>query len=447
MKKLVFLSLSFFCMLAVSNNANAQLLKKLKQKLENAAAAPGGSSNDAVDNGSGGNYELASYENLKKWKPAKNVEAALAKYKFEVGDMEFDLEDAAARSKAKTAEYNKWAKIVLLFDAATGKVFNQYKSVSSSINGSYTVADNKIEIKNGNGTVFEVLEKGKNYCFKVTTSQGTGYLSMVSQDKTKLDKEDAELASAVQLTYTSKFNNKEYYVLSGPNVVSARNDSYSMTYSDITKNKFRYTYIEEHTYTAEDIIFTEFPVEKIKTETFKAVRTSNATYLDFELDGEYDIEKHIQRDNKITIKKTEKVFRVYVGFDASASAKHLAELIVQSSTAAQKAKYDKIKAGFEQSITAMKYEEGAAERAAKASNGAAKENLASITVRSRKNYEFTIEEIPAAGSGCSYQTYTFRTNGTYKFITFCVGSTVKIKGGQTLFVVKKSDNGTEYNVN
>jgi DNA helicase HerA-like ATPase len=235
-------------------------------------------------------------------------------------------------------------------------------------------------------------------------------------------------------------------VLSGANVVGARNDAYSSTYSDVTKNKFRYTYIEEHTYTAEDIIFTEFPVEKIKTETFKAIRTSNATYLDFELEGEYDIENHIQREGKITIKKTNKIFRTYVGFDASANAKRLAELIVQNSTAAQKAKYEKIKGGFEQSIAAMKFEEEAAERAAKASSGAAKENLASITVRSRKDYEFTIEEIPAAGSGCRYKTYTFRTNGTYKFLTFCVGSTVKIKDGQTLFVVKKSDNGTEFNV-
>ena len=175
-----------------------------------------------------------------------------------------------------------------------------------------------------------------------------------------------------------------------------------------------------------------------------------STYTNFEFiicddcstDGTYEIENHIQADNKLTITKTPKVYKAYVGFNAADNAKRLAEIIAKNGTATQQAEYNKIKGAFEKLIASLKVEENAEERASKAATNAARENLAGIQIYNKKGYEVTIEEIPASNAkGCEYKSYKIKTDKT---ITLCVGSTVKIKGGETLFTVTKSQDGTTY---
>ena len=438
MKKLPIYLATIICLTFICTNANAQLLKKLKEKV-NAAAA--GNSNNAESQGDG--YEIVTYENISKWKSAKDFTSAIANYKFKPERMEFDLPDFSQRTQKADAEYTpNWHTSIFIFEA-NNTFFDQSPYRGKANSGTYTLTGNTVEVKNNSGgKKFEVLQKGKNYCFKIQTNSGTGYISIKLIPKTDIEKQDASFATNITNTLKSKFNNKDYYIVSGENATSARNSAYSETNYYITNKKLRSTYTEKHNYTPEDIIYTELPVEKIKVSTIMASRNSTSTYLEFELDGTYEIENHIQADNKLTITKTPKVYKAYVGFNAADNAKRLAEIIAKNGTATQQAEYNKIKGGFEKLIASLKAEENAEAKASKAATNAARENLAGIQIYNKKGYEVTIEEIPVANAkGCEYKSYKIKTDKT---ITFCVGSTIKIKGGETLFTVSKSQDGSTY---
>ncbi len=428
----------------VSQNANAQLFKKLKEKINNAATS------GAVDNNTSSDSELerVEYETIKQWKPAKDFASSIANNKYKLERMVFDIADYNQRFDAQDAEFNaNWSNSTFLFEA-DNKFFDNSYNRGKANSGTYTLTGNLVETRSntGGGKKFEVLQKGKNFCFKIQTSKGTGYITVRTIPKTDVEKKDASFASNITRTITSKLNNKNYYIVGGDNALGARNDAYSNTYYYIANKIFRSTYIEEHSYTDDDIIFTEFPVEKIKTETFKAIANSTSTFLEFELDGTYDVENHIQKNGKLTVTKTNKIFSAYVGFRAANSAKNLADLIIKNGSADQKAKYEKIKNNFEKTITALKSAELTDERASNAANNAARENMATITLKNQKG-KFDIEEIPAAGNkNCTYQSYTFRGDETQRTITFCIGSTVKIKGGEVLFTVTKAQQNSTYTI-
>jgi len=428
----IILTFAVMCNLAAFHSAtHAQFLKNLKDKV-----------NETIDNANDANdvkYERASYENFKQWKPAKNFTEAFEKYNLEVGDMDFDLSGSEERSKAMSTEYDKWSKHIYLFDAKTANVYNTHNQ--KGLVGAYTVTGNIVEIKNASGAVtkFEVLQKGKNYCFRVNTPSGVGYLSMIRQPKSDIEKTDAEFATFVHLTHISKLNNKPYYVL--------RNFKNGVGNHIIKDNKLRYTEIIDRSYSRTDITFIEFPVESIKLETMKPSRNSTNVYLEFEVDGNYEVERHLAGQDKIEISKIDKVYKTELGYGSTDNLKAFIDLIARNANAAQKAKYDGIKSKLAADIkkidTELAAEIARIEQANQRSSEAAKEKFVTITLVNKKLSKFDVEEIPTNGE-CTYQSYTFRADEKQRTITFCVGSTVKIKNGKTLFVAKKADNGTQF---
>ncbi len=436
MKKLI---IAITCTTLFCTTANAQLLKRLKEKVANAASGVSTANNNSDSEGSG--YERVDYETISKWKPAKDFAASIADNKFHLESMVYDLPDFSKRLNLADNEFiANWNASTYLF-GLNNNFFDQNPYKKN--NGSYTLTGNVVEVKNNSGgKKFEVLQKGKNFCFKIQTNAGTGYISVKTIRRTDIEKQDASFATNILRTIKSNFNNKDYFIVSGDNATTARNSAYSETNYYITNKKLRSTYTEKHNYTPEDIIYAELPIEKIKISTITATRNTTSTFLEFELDGIYDIENHIQADKKISIAKTAKIYKAYVGFNAADNAKKLADIIVKNASTSQQAEFNKIKNGFDKQIAKLKAEETLEELASKNATTAEREKLAGIQLYNKKGYEITIEEIPSSNAnGCTYKSYKIKSDKT---ITFCLGSTVKIKGGETLFTVTKSQDGTSY---
>lgn len=406
----------------VTTNAQAQLLKKLKEKVNNAST--GSSSSN------GGSYSEQFAK--KKYK----VDAYLQEENFE-------------KANKLNSKLQKIFSHTLFFDADNTFYFiNSEKQVV--LTGNYTLDNNKLKFTsptfNAEGKLYTSSREDEGVIFFPFNYEGDELkLRMYPYNKTEVESLGRNAAKGSQHSFYSQHNKKTYFI-SNDAVSPQYQGSDKFEFLDVVNGTHLYKYyINEHnSMSPADATITKIPLSSLQMGNFKLTRSGSFMIISIPYSGESEVEEHEPKELKVKKQTGALVLESLNG----TSIAMLTDLIVKSVNTSQRNEFNTtVKANYLALKDKFEKEIAAADAKQKISGDKKREHLVSRTFGNSRNYTLEVEVITPADAPCGafYGKYSFIKGGN-KMLTFCVGSTIKIKGGEVLFIADKSQDRTSYNI-
>lgn len=422
MKKLFIALITFLSFTLIFANANAQLLKKLKDKVNNAATGSTSSSSESYSD-----------------------QFAKKKYKAGATLKEENYEKASKlySKLQKTFSHN------VFFDAD-----NTFHFINSEnkvvITGNYTLDKNNLKLTspnfNAEGKLYTSSKEDEGVVFFPFEYEGDELLlRMYPYNKTEVEALGRNAAKGSRHSFYSQHNKKTYFI-SNDGVSLQYLGSDEFMFLDVVNGSHLYKYhIREHnSMSPADADISKIPLSSLQMANFKLTKSGGNMVISIPYNGESEIELH--EPNELKIKK-ETGALTFVS-DNTSTINDITDLIVKSISESQRNEFNtKVKATFIASRNKFEKEIAAENANQKALDDKKREILVTKMINNRRGYRVQIEVITPASAPCgaSYATYDFIERG-FKTITFCVGSTIKIKGGEVLFIAEKSKDGGSYDI-
>ena len=354
MKKLLVL-LSVLLTALISTPSQAQFLKKLKEKANEAVnavstAAQSSGLSSSVDKSCLDEQFVSCIDQQKEmnynagWKNATDAKELFAKYNF-------NFFSSAAEGGA---DYNENYKINerwlsyfqynIVFDK--GKYYTTDNPTKHKESWTYSIEGDKITIgtesnkgekKTWTGTMYQ-----KGYGLKLTFKEGSNTLHFVYAFKNRkgvfLNGDLDKYSQSPGGVFMAKYNDKVVYLQN--NLGGTSDGAYANNYYNLDdKNMFQYAYVNRHTYDGNDHTLSWIPLDKINLKGFGITKDGQSTILTLPLDEEFDVEEHT--DKGLKTRKTGKSFRLFYGYDNTAWAKKSMEKLVSKMSAAKQAEFAK----------------------------------------------------------------------------------------------------------
>ncbi len=402
---------------------NAQgLLKKLKDKVNNAATG----------NSSSNNESYVEQFAKKKYK----ADATLKEENYEKASKLYG-------KLQKTFSHN------VFFDAD-----NTFHFISSEnkvvTTGNYTLDNNKLKLTsptlNAEGKLYTSSKEDEGVVLFSFEHEGNELiLRMYPYDKTEVEKLGRNAAKASRHSFYSQHNKKTYFISNdGVSLQYLGSDEYK--FLDVVNGTHLYKYhIKEHNQMSPaDADILKIPLSSLQMANFKLTKPGGNMVITIPYKGESEIELH--EPNELKIKK--ETGALSFSSDNASTISSITDLIVKSVSTSQRNEFDtKVKATYITSRNKFEKEIAAENAKQKALDDKKREILVTKMINNRRGYRLQIEVITPASAPCgaSYATYDFIERG-FKTLTFCVGSTIKIKGGEVLFIAEKSKDGGSYDI-
>jgi antitoxin component of MazEF toxin-antitoxin module len=337
----------------------------------------------------------------------------------------------------------------LFFDADnTFHFVNSEKKVV--ITGTYTLDKNKLKFTsptfNAEGKLYTSSKEDEGVVFFPFEYEGDElYLRMYPYNKTEVEALGRNAAKGSRHSFYSQHNKKTYFI---------GNDAESLQYLGSDEFKFLDVVNGTHIYIYHireyngmrpaEATIAKIPLSSLQMANFRISKPNNSMVVNIPYSGQSEIEVHESEELKIKNETGGLTF----SSNNKQTINAITDLIVKSVSAAQRNEFNtKVKASF----TALrdKFAKEIAEENARQEvlNKQKREHLVSRMINNDRGYEIKLEVITPANAPCGafMETYTFIKSG-FKNLTFCVGSTIKIKGGEVLFIAEKSQDGKTYSI-
>jgi hypothetical protein len=404
-------------------NANAQLLKKLKEKVNNIA------SGNTTSSGNGGYSDF------------------FAKNRCDVSVTLKEGTDSKVYDKInKKFDHN------LFLDA--DNTFSFINSENKAVNtGSYTLEKDKLKFTSTDLNIEGTLStkfKDQGVVFYTFKFDGIDViLRLYPYNKTEVELLGYNAGKKSKATFTSPITKKVFFI--GDDALIFNNSVYEKSYLDLVDGTTLYRYdISVHTYDPTSAVITTLPFSSLQLSGYKIIKDGAVIVITIPFTGEAEVEDH--REKGLTTKK----IKNYMSFTVvrKNEAERITDFIIEKSSSAQKTAFNtKAKPAYQVTMAKLAADENLEYAKAQAaddynttsnnqpsssssSSSAASKTEATIELRNRSKAEVSI--VIKAPTGSSKNTFSINASGS-KRERIKVGSTVLVNGSIVFTVTADMD--------